>query len=390
MSLFNIVSNLLSSSSSSTWNDDWASTSSSSSSSVTVTSMIVISIVMAIGWGVVLEISKRWLYKNYLPSTSWWHTRAVRPTTQMMQNFGYPTEPTRQFPNAVTEEMARDFYAYLSTLCAQHFVSALLLVPVVWYGWDGDNTSDTMKTLFLLGTLSDVGFDIYDATKLTARAFFSSKLSSLSTIPIDFWVVVVPMHHVLAMSLVIPMNLYYIDLPAYHQTALSLLMASSLCYSLGNYKFSLDVQGSIGALYQYKACVLIQFGIILYTRIYLWFPAMATILKHFYDQNDMTFFYFGSAIGLIFSIFNMVLLADGCKAAFKWLPRSFSSVSSSNKEAASTSDGSFSNPVSFEEEEVDEGASFSQLRRLSQEHLRLRSSLAAFQRLHDMDKFKDM
>ena len=311
----------------------------------------------------------------------------------MMQNFGYPKEPTEQFPSAVTEDMARDFYAYLSTLCAQHFVSALLIIPVVWYGWD--DTTETMKTLFLLGTLSDVGFDIYDATKLTARAFFSSSSkmsSSLSPIPIDFWVVVVPMHHVLAMSLVIPMNLYYIDLPEYHQTALSLLMASSLCYSLGNYKFSLDVQRSVSALYQYKACVLIQFGIILYTRVYLWFPAMTTILKHFYAQNDMTFFYVGFAIGLIFSIFNMVLLADGCKAALKWLPRSFSSVSSSKKETSTASGSTCSTPVSFEEkeEEVVEGASFKQLRRLSQEHLRLRSSLAAFQRLHDMDKFKDM
>ena len=189
--------------------------------------MCTIAVCLAIGWGIVLEVSKKRIC-DYLPHTSWWKF-ALEPMKGMMINFGYPKRPTEKFPNAITDSMACDSYTFLVTLCFQHFVSALPMIPVLVCGWD--DASDTVKSLFILGTLSDVGFDIYDSCKSTFRAFANHP----NPLPLDFWIILVAMHHSTALSLVLPMNQKYIHRTEYHQTAVSLLMAASLCYGAGKF-----------------------------------------------------------------------------------------------------------------------------------------------------------
>ena len=280
----------------------------------TPSTMVGIAIVLAFFWCIVLEISKKYIY-NQLSKQSWWKKHAVKPTIGMMQNFGYPKEPNEQFRLGVTESMARDFYAFLTTLCFQHGISALPMIPVVVYGWN--DASIHWKIAFVIGTLSDVGFDIYDSIKSSLRTFVPNHSSPL---PVDFWVVIVALHHTLALSLVLPMNTRYIQLEAYHQTVTSLLLAASLCYTAGCYKFTLDVKSSVGFL-QYKLIVVFQLLVILYTRLYLWFPAAYSLIKHFKSQNDMLFFGVSCVIGFIFSVFNLLLVVDALGAAVKWLPR---------------------------------------------------------------------
>ena len=171
--------------------------------------------------------------------------------------------------------------------------------------------------MFVLGTLSDVAFDVYDAIKSTYRAFHKNASQPL---PVDFWIVVVAMHHTLALSLVLPMNHKYVYLVDYQQTVVSLLMAASICYAAGNYKFTLDIQKPNG-FYQYKFIVLLQLGTILYTRVYLWYPALYNLLKYLKEEDDTVFFYGGCVMGVIFSIFNLLLVVDAFGAAVKWLPR---------------------------------------------------------------------
>lgn len=101
------------------------------------------------------------------------------------------------------------------------------MLPVLLSGWD--EASDTVKSLFIMGTLSDVGFDIYDAVKSTIRTFTKHS----DPLPIDWWIIIVAMHHTLALSLAFPMNLNYVHRWEYHQTAFSLLMAAAVCYGLG-------------------------------------------------------------------------------------------------------------------------------------------------------------
>mmetsp|Transcript_982 Transcript_982/g.2746 ORF Transcript_982/g.2746 Transcript_982/m.2746 type:complete len:80 (-) Transcript_982:207-446(-) len=73
----------------------------------------------------------------------------------------------------------------------------------------------------------------------------------------------------------------------------------------------------------YKAIMLFQLLVILYTRVYLWFPAAKSILWHFKETGDTKFYYVSCFMLTIFSLFNLLLCADGFKGVAKWLPRKF-------------------------------------------------------------------
>ena len=169
--------------------------------------MVTVTLIMTGLWTALLEVSRKKVY-TAMDKRDWW-IRATKPTTQMMQNFGYPKTPTELFPYGVTEPMARDFFAVVSTICFAHFVSAFLMLPVLFYGWD--SAPEATRCLFVLGTLSDVGFDIYDSTKSTMRAFLP-KMTGTMPVPKPVWFVLVILHHSLAMAMVIPMNLKFIHL----------------------------------------------------------------------------------------------------------------------------------------------------------------------------------
>jgi hypothetical protein len=154
------------------------------------------------------------------------------------------------------------------------------MIPAVYYGWD--ESSEFTRSLFVLGTLSDLGFDIYDAVMIFIRTFRNNHANPM---PFDVWVAIVAMHHSLALSFSLPMNWKYIHLPAYQQSVMSLLMAGSICYAAGNYKFTLVVKRAI-SFYQYKTIVLLQLITIRYTRVYLRFPAIWSILNHFNAEGD--------------------------------------------------------------------------------------------------------
>jgi len=139
-----------------------------------------------------------------------------------------------------------------------------------------------------LGTLADLGFDIYDAVQLSIRAFAKNHSKP---IPIEFWVILVCMHHTTALLLVMPLNLHYVHRFEYHQTAVSLLYAASACYLAGAYKFTLNVYEKRKDFVLYKIIVLFQLAVLLYTRVYLWFPAAFGLRAHMKELNDTTFFY---------------------------------------------------------------------------------------------------
>jgi len=90
----------------------------------------------------------------------------------------------------------------------------------------------------------------------------------------------------------------------------------------GCYKFSLNIEKRKDFLL-YKIVVLFQLGVILYTRVYLWFPAATSFRNHLKEQDDVVFFYCASFMMSVFSLFNLILVADGVKAAVKCIPRKF-------------------------------------------------------------------
>jgi len=285
----------------------------------TTEALLCVALGLALFWALVLETSKSMIYRA-LSKTTWWKERADQPTRSMMKNFGFPTQPTATFPNAITEEMSRDFYATMLCICGQHALSALPMLPVLINGWE--DSSEFHKCFFMLGTMSDVAFNIYDAVNSFIRTFLHSKFGR-APLPVDFFIVLCVLHHTTALVLVVPLNLRYPHRWEYHQLAFSLLMAASVCYIAGCYKFTLDVKGSKMDFFKYKLIVLFQLGVILYTRVYLWFPTSLSLRAYIRDKNDTSFFYGSTVMFTIFSLFNLILVADAVKAAAKWLPRSF-------------------------------------------------------------------
>lgn len=135
--------------------------------------------------------------------------------------------------------------------------------------------------------------------------------------------------------MVIPMNIRYPHRFEYHQTAVSLLMAAAICYGAGCYKFAIDISKR-GGFFMYKFLVLFQLGIILYTRVYLWFGAASSFRSHLKEQKDMTFFYGASVMITIFSLFNVILVIDGFKAAIKCIPKKFPKTDTEVEETKQT------------------------------------------------------
>jgi len=80
------------------------------------------------------------------------------------KNFGYPED--------TTEEMAVKGYNWVLTMRITHLVSASLMVPVVFFGWQivGEST----RVLFIIGTLSEVAFGVYDWLKTFLLTFCHS------------------------------------------------------------------------------------------------------------------------------------------------------------------------------------------------------------------------
>ena len=250
----------------------------------TVPHMLATALIFAAFWGVAFELSRRKIAKALTKAEFW--PAAVSPTQAMMQNFGFPKEPTKTFPKGVTERMTRDFYADLINICLAHGFCASPMIPVLIYGWD--QSSEFLQVCFVLGTLADLGFDIYDAISVSIRTFSKNHPSPT---PIEFWFILVWMHHTTALILVMPLNMHYVHRFEYHQTAVSLLLAASLCYLAGAYKFTLNVYEKRREFFIYKLIVLFQLGIIIYTRVILWFPAALSLRAHMKEQQDTTFFY---------------------------------------------------------------------------------------------------
>jgi len=131
------------------------------------------------------------------------------------------------------------------------------------------------------------------------------------------------MHHTLALSLVIPMDIYYPERWEFHQAGISLLLAAAICYGAGCYKFTLDIKHAYKDFLMYKFIMVFQLVVILYTRVYLWFPAAKSLLLYFKESGDAVFFYGSCVMFTIFSLFNMILCVDGFKGVAKWLPKKF-------------------------------------------------------------------
>lgn len=252
------------------------------------------------------------LMMQIVQKRAWW-PQACELQKDLSANFGYDRDQ-------MTDEQALDSYTWILLVCSWHVVTGLMLFPVVIHGWDGAGSSGQL--CFLFGTLFDLGFDLYDTGKKFLLTFVHSRFSSLGPpCPLQWFIVCCVMHHTLAMVLMVPMNLKYPFLPEYANIAASSLLAAGICFITGQYKFTLNCQ-TRGDFYQYKAIVVIQLVTVWVTRGLVWFYSAFNLLVKIFSLGDWTYLGLMCPLCVLFTLFNLVVLADATKAAAKWLPKS--------------------------------------------------------------------
>jgi len=261
----------------------------------------------AVLWSISIEVARRKI-ATWVSKAPWWP--CARPNQiSVMENFGYTK-------GEVTEEHAIYGFVWVITMCITHVVSASLMLPVVLLGWKG--AGETGQACFLLGTLSEVGFDIYDGVKVVLLTFCPSPFPFLGPKnPIKTFILIGVFHHATVLSMTIPMNLNYPTLTAYHWVAFSLLFSAGVCYLSGQYKFTLNGKTAQG-LQTIKQIMALQFVMNWGARCFLWFPCVYTTLSTFYVVGDMGFFR-GACMGALgMSLYNILVVLDATAAFLKW------------------------------------------------------------------------
>eukprot|EP01052_Picozoa_sp_SAG31_P025506 SAG31_NODE_2239_length_6115_cov_2.178191_3_plen_280_part_00 len=205
-------------------------------------------------------------------------------------------------------------------LSLHHSLSGALLLPVLIYGWTG--CSGTGRTMFLLGTLCDIGWESYDIFLKTFQAFFAKPAgctSQCGPLPVAMWVIACIFHHPMALAFVIPMNIYFPDQRFYAILAFDLLLAAGIMLITGNLKMYLDVDKK-NSLCLFKFVVIFQLVVIVVTRFIVFFPCLWIGLKFFHHQGKRVFFVGGIIVSVGMSLLNLVFLSDCIAQCKKWLP----------------------------------------------------------------------
>merc|ERR1712039_460576 len=229
-----------------------------------------------------------------------------------MVNFGYPKE-------TITEKQAVWGFVWIITMCITHTVSALLMLPVVLLGWN--EVGHVGQCLFVIGTLSEVGFDIYDWLRLFLLVFFPSRFSFLGEpVPLLLFVLLAGFHHSTVLTMTLPMNLKYAHLASYHYIAFALLFSAGVCFISGHYKFTVDAKTPRG-LFTCKVIVTLQFCMNFIARFFVYFPAAYSGLRTFYDAGDRSYLYGGMLGVMSMGLYNLIVLSDATSAATKWLAK---------------------------------------------------------------------
>ena len=147
-------------------------------------------------------------------ATKPWARHAIQNQKRMLYNFGFPQSPDPPlFPHGTSDELSLYMYSWLTVVVTIHGVCGLLVLPVLFKGWQ--DSSDVERLAYVLGLIADVGYDIQDLANITLSTFAPDRVGKPRT-PLVFFIIMT-LHHQMAMLLVIPMNMRYIDWQPYHQ-----------------------------------------------------------------------------------------------------------------------------------------------------------------------------
>lgn len=272
---------------------------------------LVVAVALAVPTGVLFEGLNRKLIKQ-IARQAWW-PRSMTLQASICRDSGYPE-------SQLTSEMLADLFAFVLIVCAHHLAAGVMTIPVVVLGWAEAGPWGQLS--FLLACLGDVSLALFDTLKKMAQMFMPSFAARIFTgsCPLKIFIIVCILHHPLAILMVVPMCAHYPSLPAFHYIACSLLFGAGICYLTGQYKYTLDTSSKAG-LIQYKCIVVLQLVTIVLTRGIIWFTQTFSALTTFYDNGDMLLVAGSGAAAGLFSLFNLLMIADAAHAACKWLPK---------------------------------------------------------------------
>lgn len=270
------------------------------------TALLVV-VIVTLMWLFTYSLTK--VFMRWTETKEWWPAAAPRQA-QLMRNFAFTEE-------ALTDNAILEGWSAVLVICIHHGIAGAMLAPVTFWGWKDNEWG---QLLFFVGMLLELAFDVSDSISGTFRRFCPKLWSCQSPVPCLFWFITVCCHHQLATFMILPMLRYYSDFREFHRIACSLMLAAAFCYATGAYKFTLDTTTKAD-FYKYKVIVLLQFLVIIFTRVYVWFTEAASLISRFNEEESWGFFY-GSIVGCcLMTFFNLAMVSDCTSAAIKWLPR---------------------------------------------------------------------
>uniref|UniRef100_A0A0G4IE32 TLC domain-containing protein n=1 Tax=Chromera velia CCMP2878 TaxID=1169474 RepID=A0A0G4IE32_9ALVE len=293
---------------------------------VSLTSQVSFLLALSLYWSVVVELGKR-VFERWLVRRDFWE-RAKVPQMQMMANFGYK--------QPIDDRSVVSAFSFVCVLAVHHLFCGSMMLPVAVFGWSGSGVF--IRNLFILGALNNLAFDIYDFIFTTLRAWGGAlrEAFGLSPVPVIPWIVVHVLHPSLSLLLCAPMCAFYVELRQFHVAACSLILAGGVSFLIGQFKFTLDVSQP-NSLLLYKSLILFQLGLLLYTRVYIWFPVYFETVEFFKNDDGPyahEFYKAGAVLGGTLSVFNVLTVLDCLNAAAKWLPKTLPKTRAEKREMA--------------------------------------------------------
>lgn len=243
---------------------------------------------------------------------SWWPKTKVL-LRALLIGFGVPEE-------MIEDEKLHEMVLLGIFVGFHHSSAGALGLPVLALGWEESGVLG--QQLFVMGGMVNIGWEVSHLVVMTLLLICPAKVACLGP-PCDClgWVLTF-VHHSLSIVLFVPCLLFYPDARPFHIIFVSLLLPAGIALIWSAYRITLDATELV-SLRKIQAGAVIQVVLYVWTRGFVWFPAMYSFLTIFADDNDNEhapkFFWAGCILGVGMSIFNIKCIYDVTCDCVKWV-----------------------------------------------------------------------
>lgn len=165
------------------------------------------------------------------------------------------------------------------------------------------------------GALCEVGWELQDVAVRLTQLLFGGKVGRARN-PAGL-LLILGIHHAMALSLVIPVNVFYPQHRGIHEMVFLLQGAAAVAMFAQNYGYTLDIQTRRG-LRAMKANVLVVWAVILWSRVLRFAWVFSVILREIVEDGNLALSAVGAAVVLAMSYVNYIFFADATKKMLKF------------------------------------------------------------------------